>query len=666
MTLGVLSTSGQYFVIENGVVSGSSRGHTEDTNFAIVRTATLLQLIVNAAVIHTIANTSAVLPDSSIYSAEDVIWDAAYIIVDTDPDDDDTIISGPDLVVVSNVGSKTKSAASATALRTIAYGPATARGVVGASTQSGGAVGSYLLNGTIYAGAGHCGTTSGAYATAVITRSLGTGTQLGIASASTSSAASVTYSPQLGSADLSFEPLLGSGSVDGVYRGFTGYFAGDSVKMLPLTVESDNGLITPVIGIGSMVMPYLTVSALGVTGGVVVSSMGTMQPMLGIGSGNRSTDPTYDYANAAGSFGHMYSYGTDISTEIPGEVNVRNFINASSPLTFNFGLLVRELSVFTASIQTFYHPELDVAEAFFADDSHKTAFVIQFLDAIQAADSIAFGYVVSVAEMVLAQGTVTTFYEAIIDVLATILATDTTFAASAVILDNEITVAETVQQVLTRVAGLLDMIEVNTSFQNVLTILVEETAAVQADDSIELTAQLFAELIEIVDIHSFYKTPADIVQGWVMNTEGGLPLSEYDNYLFNSLAQFNNQLYGANDDGLYVMGGDTDAGAVIPAELKSLLLDFGTSRLKRMRSAYLGYTSTGELVMKVRSVDNGQMSEHWYKACPIVADAPRTSRMLIGQGLRSRYWQFELVNIDGADFEIDHIEMHPLVTNRRI
>jgi hypothetical protein len=65
-------------------------------------------------------------------------------------------------------------------------------------------------------------------------------------------------------------------------------------------------------------------------------------------------------------------------------------------------------------------------------------------------------------------------------------------------------------------------------------------------------------------------------------------------------------------------------------------------------------------------VDNGQLHEHWFKALDLTADTPREQRVLFALGLRSRYWQFELVNVDGADFEIDELELHPLVLTRRV
>lgn len=98
-----------------------------------------------------------------------------------------------------------------------------------------------------------------------------------------------------------------------------------------------------------------------------------------------------------------------------------------------------------------------------------------------------------------------------------------------------------------------------------------------------------------------------------------------------------------------------------------MMLDFGTSRMKRIRSAYLGYTATNELVMRVRAVSQGELSEHWYKATHTkTPNAPDGGYMPVGQGLKSRYWQFELTNIDGGDFEIDQVELHPLVLNRRV
>jgi len=232
--------------------------------------------------------------------------------------------------------------------------------------------------------------------------------------------------------------------------------------------------------------------------------------------------------------------------------------------------------------------------------------------------------------------------------------------------ESAMTVVDATSMKIARVAALLDSVNIASAFENVLTIVIEDTAALAAGDTIELSSQLLVELLDVVDVYALIKTPSDIAQGWVMNTEGTQPISEYDNFEFNSVTTFKKEFYGTSDAGLYVLNADDDAGTNITSELSSLMLDMGTSRMKRIRSAYLGYTAENDLVLKVRSVSDGQLSEHWYKGCEVVSDAPREGLVQVGQGLKSRYWQFELTNVDGGDFEIDQLELHPLFLGRRV
>lgn len=218
-----------------------------------------------------------------------------------------------------------------------------------------------------------------------------------------------------------------------------------------------------------------------------------------------------------------------------------------------------------------------------------------------------------------------------------------------------------------RLALLTSVIGATDTLQNVLIITVLETAEVSVDDTIELTAQHFASLFDRIEVMAFIKTPAELAQGWVMNTEGAMPISEYDNYQFNSLAYSPDEMLGCNDQGLYVLDGDDDVGTNIDAEITSLMLDFDTTKLKRMSTAYVGYTSDGQLLLKVRSVDQGVYAERWYEGRNTTAQtSPGENRMKIGKGLRSRYWTFELVNIDGSDFELDKVELYPVILDRRI
>ena len=226
---------------------------------------------------------------------------------------------------------------------------------------------------------------------------------------------------------------------------------------------------------------------------------------------------------------------------------------------------------------------------------------------------------------------------------------------------------DSLAQFISRVALLTDIAAATDTLQNVLTIAVLVADGVEVTDTQELGAQYFASLLERVEVLAFIKTPAELAQGWVVNTEAAMPVSEYDNYLFNSLAYSPDEMLGCNDQGLYVLDGDDDDGATIDAEITSLMLDFDTSKLKRMSAAYIGYTSSGQLLLKIRSVDQGEFVEYWYEGRnPNAQTPPGQNRMKIGKGLRSRYWTFELTNIAGSDFELDKVELYPIVLQRRV
>ena len=147
---------------------------------------------------------------------------------------------------------------------------------------------------------------------------------------------------------------------------------------------------------------------------------------------------------------------------------------------------------------------------------------------------------------------------------------------------------------------------------------------------------------------------------WVVNYETNAHW-RYDNYQFNSFATFNGVTYGCKDDGIYALTGSTDNGTAIDAKITTAVTDFDNSQKKHMLKSYLGVKSDGDLLLKVLA-EGGNV--YYYGV-----DKTRTSiggtRVNIGRGLASRYWQFELLNVDGADFELDAIEFFPVITSRR-
>ena len=152
---------------------------------------------------------------------------------------------------------------------------------------------------------------------------------------------------------------------------------------------------------------------------------------------------------------------------------------------------------------------------------------------------------------------------------------------------------------------------------------------------------------------------------WALNTEGK-GLSRYTQFPFNSFAKIGGRYFGACSDGLYRLEGDDDAGVPIANKLRMGLTAFGTRRLKRLPDAFIAYTSTGTLLLRVIVVnEQGEKEAAIYKLAPRPAGVMRENRFQIGRGLKSIDWDFELESVDGADFDLHSLEFRPLLLDRR-
>jgi len=148
--------------------------------------------------------------------------------------------------------------------------------------------------------------------------------------------------------------------------------------------------------------------------------------------------------------------------------------------------------------------------------------------------------------------------------------------------------------------------------------------------------------------------------GWVMNPET-FSVWNYENYNFNSFSAANGEVYGAATDGIYTMDSTTDDGVSIESRLTTAAIDFGTKNLKQVPQVYLGMTSDGTIVLKVK-VDN--KADVWYEATP-VESYEHTHMVKLGKGLVGRNWQFSLVTKDNSSIDIESLEFYPVVFKRK-
>jgi hypothetical protein len=141
-------------------------------------------------------------------------------------------------------------------------------------------------------------------------------------------------------------------------------------------------------------------------------------------------------------------------------------------------------------------------------------------------------------------------------------------------------------------------------------------------------------------------------------------LTLYTNFPFNSFCQFGGKTYGASDAGLFELTGTTDNGVAIAAIATGGVSDFGDSHLKVVDRVHVGYRTDGEIAFSITQHDDGQTYRYPLPSNGALGIFGR--RVPFGRGLRARYFQWSVANVNGSDMEIDSIEFSVRPYGRRI
>ena len=157
-------------------------------------------------------------------------------------------------------------------------------------------------------------------------------------------------------------------------------------------------------------------------------------------------------------------------------------------------------------------------------------------------------------------------------------------------------------------------------------------------------------------------TPGANADTYVLQTMTNA-LTQYDNYGFNSFARFNGVYLGAKDDGIFALSGADDDSTAIDAYARVGITDMGTSKLKRVDRCYVGYKSDGDMILRVTTEDSEVRD---YRVSATGYSRMHTNMVKLGRGMEARYWQFELRNQNGSNFELDTMELLPIPLRRRI
>lgn len=195
-----------------------------------------------------------------------------------------------------------------------------------------------------------------------------------------------------------------------------------------------------------------------------------------------------------------------------------------------------------------------------------------------------------------------------------------------------------------------------------VTLMVPAQIASQADarsmmlEDVAVLAYIDSVVQAISDAHD----QAEGVQVWVLNDRTGA-MSQYKNYRFNSFATIGGRYFGADHDGIYLLGGGTDGGEQIETSMRTGMLDLGTTNLKSISNVYLGVASEGLLSVVV---ETGSGESYRYLARSNDR-ASMQQRVDTGRGMKSTLYSFA-VDGNGGDFELDSMDVNLAASARRI
>jgi len=123
--------------------------------------------------------------------------------------------------------------------------------------------------------------------------------------------------------------------------------------------------------------------------------------------------------------------------------------------------------------------------------------------------------------------------------------------------------------------------------------------------------------------------------------------------------EYRNKLYRVNV-------GNSDDGEQIKAMIQTGRNNLGTTMMKGIPQAYIGMSGDGEMLLyTITNSRNGAMRRDWYRVNAKINDGESQKPVPLKRGVTSVYWQFELENVDGGDFNVDTMQFKPVVLRRR-
>jgi len=149
---------------------------------------------------------------------------------------------------------------------------------------------------------------------------------------------------------------------------------------------------------------------------------------------------------------------------------------------------------------------------------------------------------------------------------------------------------------------------------------------------------------------------------YVLNTENSA-ITEYDNFPFNSFCTFKGKHLAAGSNGITLLEGNKDNSTDIKAYLNVGNNDFDLPNIKKVTDAYLSMKGDGSYYLTVTSDDG---TPHDYLLTATTGGKIKNLKTNVGKGKKGRFFELELSNIAGADFELYDMVLNVELLKRNI
>lgn len=146
---------------------------------------------------------------------------------------------------------------------------------------------------------------------------------------------------------------------------------------------------------------------------------------------------------------------------------------------------------------------------------------------------------------------------------------------------------------------------------------------------------------------------AETFETWVINSTT-FSHAQYDNYNFNSYIELNGVYYGLNSAGIFALTGSTDDGAAIVAKATWGVVNLGSDQKKNVDGGYLHCRIPTALVVGL-SADEG--IRYPYTTTDHGRAGIHAERWKSGKGVKGVFYQPDIANVGGADFDFAQLDL---------